>query len=125
NLNGSLEDKVDWLGASVQKIDERQQKMDERLASLETKVDKRLKDTTPMWEAVQVQITELKQSQHQLKESQDQMRGDIQNLTSEIEKGFHLLDRRMERLAGDFNRLYGEHRVIEERLDDFDRRLTR
>src|SRR5713101_321871 len=69
-LNGSLEDKVDWLITAVQSMDSRLESMDSRLesmdsrlesmdsrlGSLETKVDQRLRDTQPIWEAVQSQL---------------------------------------------------------------------
>ena len=57
-LNGSLEDKVDRLITAVQS-------MDSRLGSLETKVDQRLRDTQPIWEAVQAQLAEIRDSLQQ------------------------------------------------------------
>ncbi len=54
-LNGSLEDKVDRLITAVQS-------MDSRLGNLETKVDQRLRDTQPIWEAVQAQLAEIRDS---------------------------------------------------------------
>lgn len=44
--NGNIDEKLDWLISAVQSIDS-------RLVTLDTKVDKRLRETQPMWEAVQ------------------------------------------------------------------------
>jgi len=116
-LNGSIEDKIDLLVSSVQSMDSRLERVDNRLenveshlksldarlTSLETKVDERLKDTRPMWEAVQAQLVEIKESQDQLRD--------------EMEKGFRRLDRGFDHLAGDVMRLHGDQRGLEERID--------
>ena len=130
-LNGSLEDKVDWLITAVQSMDSRLESMDSRLesmdsrlestdsrlestdsrlesldsrlGSLEAKVEERLKDTRPMWEAVQTQLAGLR-------ESQDRLRG-------EMEKGFRLIDRRLENQPVEYDRLYRYHRDLEERVE--------
>jgi len=130
-LNGSLEDKIDWLVSAVQSmgsglgniearlvsvetrldsvktrlgnLEMRLDSVDSRLGNLETKVDERLKDTRPMWEAVQAQLVEIKESQDQLRD--------------EMEKGFRRLDRGFDHLAGDVMRLHGDQRRLEERID--------
>ena len=127
-LDGSLEDKVDRLIAGVQSIDSRVQSIDARvesidsllearlesletrlesletrLESLETKVDERLKETRPMWEAVQAQLIELNESQ---------------------EKGFHRFDRVMDRVSGDTNRIHGEQVELESRVREIEKRLS-
>ena len=137
-LNGSLEDKVDWLISAVRSMDSkvesidsgvesihsrvesvdsrvesihsRVESMDSRLGSLETKVDERLKDTRPMWEAVQAQLAEVR-------ESQDRLRG-------EMEKGFRLVDRRLEHLPVEYDRLFRYHRDLEERVEKIEKQLT-
>jgi chromosome segregation ATPase len=120
-LDGSLEDKVDRLiaavqsiGSQVQSIDARVESIDSlletrlgrletRLESLEIKVDERLKETRPMWEAVQAQLAELSESQ---------------------DKGFHRFDRVMDRLSGDMNRLHGEQVELESRVRKIGKRLS-
>jgi chromosome segregation ATPase len=118
-LNGSLEDKVDRLIAIVQSMDSWGQSIDSRLEnvetrlgsletrigsletrleSLETKVDERLKDTRPMWEAVQTQLAELR-------ESQDRLRG-------EMEKGFRIVDRRLESQPLEYDKLFRYHATL-------------
>jgi chromosome segregation ATPase len=142
NLNGSLEDKVDRLITIVQSMDSRLENvetnletrlesletrlesletrlesletrlasLETRLASLETKVDERLKDTRPMWEVVQTQLASLR-------ESQDRLRG-------EMEKGFRLVDRRLESQPVEFDKLYRYHRDLEERVEKIEKQLT-
>lgn len=130
-LNGSLEDKVDWLISAVQSMDSRVESidsrfesmesrfesmdsrvesMDSRIGSLEAKVEERLKDTRPMWEAVQTQLAGLR-------ESQDRLRG-------EMEKGFRLIDRRLENQPVEYDRLYRYHRDLEERVEKIEKQIT-
>jgi chromosome segregation ATPase len=116
-LNGSLEDKVDRLISAVQSmdsrvesIDSRVESMDSRLGNLEAKVEERLKDTRPMWEAVQTQLAGLR-------ESQDRLRG-------EMEKGFRLIDRRLENQPVEYDRLYRYHRDLEERVERIEKQLS-
>lgn len=113
-LNGSLEDKVDLLISAVrsidsriESIDSRVESIDSRLGSLESKVEERLKDTRPMWEAVQVQLADLR-------DSQDRLRG-------EMEKGFRLVDRRLEHLPVEYERLFRYHRDLEERVEKIEK----
>ncbi|MFY9556710.1 MAG: hypothetical protein WAV47_18520 [Blastocatellia bacterium] len=120
-LNGSLEDKVDLLisavrsidsriesiDSRVESIDSRVESIDSRLGSLESKVEERLKDTRPMWEAVQVQLADLR-------DSQDRLRG-------EMEKGFRLVDRRLEHLPVEYERLFRYHRDLEERVEKIEK----
>ena len=89
NLNDSQDTKIDRLIIAVQSIDS-------RLASLETKVDQRLHDTQTIWEAVQAQLSEIRDT---------------------TEKGFRTIDRRMERQIGEFERLHAYQRDLEDRVD--------
>jgi chromosome segregation ATPase len=137
-LDGSLEDKVDRLITIVESMDSwgrsidsrmenvetrlgsletrlgsletRLGSVDTRLASLETKVDERLKDTRPMWEVVQTQLAELR-------ESQDRLRG-------EMEKGFRIVDRRLESQPLEYDKLYRYHRDLEERVEKIEKQLS-
>ena len=116
-LNGSLEDKVDWLIAAVQRMDERLQNVETdvhdvktRLSSLEAKVDARLKETRPIWEAVQAQLNRLQAQLNELKESQD--------------RGFHRLDGVMDIISGNVNRLNAEQVDLDVRVGKIEKRLT-
>jgi predicted nucleic acid-binding Zn-ribbon protein len=123
NLNGSLEKKVDRLIIAVQSMDSRLTSMDSRLTSmdsrlgeLETKVEERLKDTRPMWEAVQVQLAEVESSLRR------EIRSEVQGLRSEMEKGFRLFDRRIEHYLGEFDKLRGYQRDLEYRVDEIEKK---
>lgn len=135
NQNGSLEDKIDRLIIAVQSMDsrlgnvearlgnvearlgnleDRLGSVEARLETLESKVDERLKDTRPIWEAVQTQIAEVESS----------LRSEIQGLRSEIEKGFRLVDRRMEYYAGESGKMHGYQRDLEDRVDKIEKGLN-
>lgn len=115
-LDGSLEEKVDWLIAASQRIEERGQAMEAEIIAFNTKVDERLKDTRPMWEAVQAQLAELKESDERLRHEQERLR-------YEMEKGFRLIDRRLERQPLEMDRLHGYQRDLEERVEKIEKRL--
>ena len=109
-LNGSIEDKLDRLIAAVQSMDSRLgnvetrlESVETRLESLEIKVEERMKETRPMWEALQTQIAELSESQ---------------------EKGFRRFDRAMDLVAGDLTRLHGDHVELESRVAKNEKRLN-
>jgi chromosome segregation ATPase len=148
-LNGSLDDKLDWLITAVQSMDSRlatrlegietrlgnvetrlgkvetrlgkvetrlgnvetrlesaetrMGNVEARLESLEIKVDERMKETRPMWEALQAQLAELNESQ---------------------EKGFRRFDRAMDLVAGDQTRLHGDHVELESRVYKIEKRVN-
>lgn len=122
--NGTVEEKLDWLIAAVQS-------MDSRLITLDTKVDKRLRETQPMWEAVLTQLAEVRMTlqrhgellQHQGELLQHhgellQKQGeDIAALRADTERGFRTIDRRMERQLGEFERLHAYQRDLEDRIE--------
>jgi len=109
-LNDSLDDKVDRLIAAVQ--------------SLETKVDQRLRDTQPIWEAVQAQLAEIRESQQRQGEVITGLRADVASLRADTEKGFRTFDRRMERQIGEFERLHAYQRDLEDRVDRIEKLST-
>jgi chromosome segregation ATPase len=116
-LNDSLEGKIDWLVSAVQSVDsrlanvetrlenieKRLETVETRLDSLEVKVDERMKETRPMWEALQEQLAELSESQ---------------------EKGFRRFDRSMDLVAGDQTRLHGDHVELDSRVYKIEKRLN-
>ena len=124
NLNDSLEDKVDRLISVVQS-------MDSRLETLGERVDKRLRETQPIWESVQAQIAEVRESQQSLLESHQSLVEDVRALRAEVaglradtEKGFRTFDRRMERQIGEFERLHAYQRDLEDRVDKIEKLST-
>jgi chaperonin cofactor prefoldin len=98
-----LEARLDQLDARQQRLEERQERVEERLERLETKVDERLHDTRPMWEALQTQITELR---------------------TDMEKGFRRLDHKVELYHKTLIELYADHRDLEERVDKLEEKAS-
>ena len=106
-LLGSLATQLEGVDTRLGSVETRLGSVETRLGSVETrlenleiKVDERLKETRPMWEAVQAQLVDLSESQ---------------------EKGFHRFDRVMDRLSGDINRLHGEQVELESRVDKIEK----
>ena len=119
-LNGSIEDKIDRLITAVQSIDSRVITrlkeietrlegletriggLETRLESLEIKVDERMKETRPMWEALQTQLAELRESQ---------------------DKGFRRFDHAMDQVAGNQTRLHADYVELESRVYKIEKRI--
>ena len=124
-LNGPNVQKLDQILAAVQQLDA-------RVEQVETTVDERLRETRPIWEAIQIQVLELKESVHtqvsELKESVQAQLGELkesqQSFRTEVEKSFRLLDRRMEMYADMVARVHAYQRDLEDRVDEFAKRLT-
>ena len=136
--NGNIDEKLDWLISAVQSVDS-------RLVTLDAKVDKRLRETQPMWEGVQAQLAEVRETlqrqgeilerhgeilerhgemleRHEellrrLAEDVTGLRGEVASLRADTEKGFRTIDRRMERQLGEFERLHAYQRDLEDRID--------
>ena len=106
----SMESRIDSIESRIDSIDSRLSGVEDRLGSLEAKVEERLKDTRPMWEVVQTQLASLR-------ESQDRLRG-------EMEKGFRLVDRRLESQPVEYDKLYRYHRDLEERVEKIEKQLS-
>ena len=145
NPNNSLGDKVDRLITAVQS-------MDSRLGSLDIKVDRRLRETQPIWEAVQTQLAEVRETlqrhgellEHhgemlqrhgemlqrhgemldRLSEDISVLRAEVASLRADTEKGFRTFDRRMERQIGEFERLHAYQRDLEDRVDKIEKLTT-
>jgi chromosome segregation ATPase len=98
---GSVETRLGSVETRLGSVETRLGSVETRLETLEIKVDERLKETRPMWEAVQAQLAELGESQ---------------------EKGFHRFDRVMDRLSGDINRLHVDQVDLESRVDKIEKR---
>jgi predicted nucleic acid-binding Zn-ribbon protein len=106
----SIESRIESIESRIDSIDLRLSGVEDRLGSLEAKVEERLKDTRPMWEIVQTQLASLR-------ESQDRLRG-------EMEKGFRLVDRRLENQPVEYDKLYRYHRDLEERVEKIEKQLS-
>jgi len=77
-------------------FDERLREHDARIESLEKTVEARLYDTRPLWEAVQLQIVDLR---------------------AEMEKGFRRSDRKAALFHEQVSDLYAYQRDMDERLE--------
>ncbi len=106
----SIESRIESIESRIDSIDSRLSGVEDRLGSLEAKVEERLKDTRPMWEVVQEQLASLR-------ESQDRLRG-------EMEKGFRLVERRLESQPVEYDRLYRYHRDLEERVEKIEKQIS-
>lgn len=112
-LNGSDSDKLDRIIAAIKTLDARvqnvetrvegmdtrQQKIELRLGSLEAKVDERLHDTRPMWEAV---ITRL-----------GVIEGEVEGLRSDFRK----LGRKIETVGDEMLDVKTDIRDLNRRVD--------
>lgn len=80
----------------LQSFEERLREHDARIESLEKTVEARIYDTRPMWEAVQLQIAELR---------------------ADMEKGFRRSDRKAALFHEQVSDLYAYQRDMDERLE--------
>lgn len=105
NLTHNLDDHALLLQlvTMFREFDGLQRGFDERLEALEEKVEERLYDTRPMWEAVRAQIIELREA---------------------TEKGFRKLDSKWELLAREVRDLYADARELERRVGNLESKVT-
>ncbi|MEW6207155.1 MAG: hypothetical protein AB1631_02230 [Acidobacteriota bacterium] len=78
-----------------------------RLESLENKVEERLQDTRPMWQAVQSQLKELREGQERLQEGQKNINSELRALRKAFSRTYSDLlitqeeqEERLEKLEG-------------------------
>lgn len=109
-FDGSDGDRLDQLIAMVQgltvevkSLTAQVQTIDTRMTALERKVEERLYDTRPMWEAVQSQMTEMKE---------------------EMQKSFRLLNNKFDMLNKHFSDLYADQRETERRVGELEKRIS-
>lgn len=102
-----FENRLDGLEKRIdsfeQTVTERMDSFEQRLSALEDKVDARLQETRPIWEAVQTQVAELKETVTDLKET--------------TEKGFRRINHRLEVISGDINLVRADLHDHEGRLE--------
>ena len=89
-------------------------KIDNRLQSLERKVDERLHDTRPIWHRVVADIAQLQAGQQRLEEGQLAMRAELRNVSRDqivindsirkIQLDYHTIDDRLCQLELNRNR---------------------
>jgi chromosome segregation ATPase len=91
-----IDERLQSFDARLQDFDARLREHDAKIESLERTLEARIYDTRPMWEAVQVQIVELR---------------------AEMEKGFRRSDRKAALFHEQVSDLYAYQRDMEERLE--------
>jgi len=69
---------------AIKDLDTHVTRIDNRLQSLEKKVDERLHDTRPIWHKVVADIAELQAGQKRLEEGQQAIRSDIADVNSSV-----------------------------------------
>ena len=87
----------------LEALAEKLEAVEEKVEAVEEKVEERLYDTRPMWEAVRVQIIELREA---------------------TEKGFRKLDSKWELLAREVRDLYADERELERRVGNLESKVT-
>ena len=98
-----LRDQFERFDARQREFDARLSDLQSEVSALSKKVDERLYDTRPMWEAVQSQVSELRE---------------------EMEKGFRKLDSKGELLAREFRDLFAEYRELERRVGNIESKVS-
>lgn len=71
-LPASDSDKLTLIVTEVQRIQERLDRVEDRLQGLDVKVEERLYDTRPMWEKLVTDVSKLQEGQQRLEDSQQQ-----------------------------------------------------
>ena len=85
------------------------------IQALDAKVDARLHDTRPLWQALQEQVGQLR----------DEMRERFDKLESQVgllDKQVKLFDKKMDKLALDILEVRGEQGLLEDRVDKLERK---
>jgi SMC interacting uncharacterized protein involved in chromosome segregation len=83
SLNDSRDQKLDQILAAIKTLDA-------RVEQVETKVDERLRETRPIWEGVQVQLTEIKESVQAETQSRQAQISDVKGQMSEFKESVHV-----------------------------------
>lgn len=136
NLNGSQDEKLDRIIAAFERMEVDLHDVKARLARLETTVEERLRDTRPMWETVQGQLTELRTDLSELRtdlselriefkadlqELRTEFKADLEKLRNETEKGFRRLGHTIDLYNRTVQELHADVRDQEERLDKLEK----
>ena len=91
------------FGERLEALEEKLDALQEKVEALEEKVEERLYDTRPIWEAVRVQIMELREA---------------------TEKGFRKLDSKWELLAREVRDIYADEKELERRVGNLESKVT-
>jgi chromosome segregation ATPase len=110
---------------TVQNLSTRLESVEQKLGSLEQKVEERLYDTRPIWEKVQADIAGLQEGQRSLQEGQRilqegqaALRGDVR----EIRKELRHMDRNFSVLNDHLMQIQVKYRDMDDRVYDLEKR---
>ena len=101
-----IEVKVDALDARVSRVEAKVDALDGRLTALEEKVDSRLRETRPIWEAVQVRLE------------------NVENRLEGIEKEVKGINRGLKLLHDDNFKIRVEQDGLDERVEKLESQQT-
>ncbi len=80
----AMDARFDAIDGRLTKVEERLEGLDIRLTNLEEKVDRRLMETRPIWEAVQAQLEELNRKFERLNDKFDLVTEDLYDMRSKV-----------------------------------------
>ncbi|MEW6207910.1 MAG: hypothetical protein AB1631_06055 [Acidobacteriota bacterium] len=113
-------DEVKLILERLDRIESRQGNMETgivnlgtRLEALENIVEERLQDTRPLWEGVQMQLVEIRESQEKTASEVTEIKGEIRKLNRKIET---FNNRLME--------VEADQRDIEERVENLEKKVS-
>lgn len=109
-------DKIALILTTVQNLEIRVDKLEQRFDGLERKVEERLYDTRPIWEKVVSDIAQLKQGQAQLQEGQNRLEGDVR----EIKVSVRDINRRMAVMNDTMLSIQADYRDIDNRVHELE-----
>jgi septal ring factor EnvC (AmiA/AmiB activator) len=112
-------------------IEESFLKLSEQIKKIDEKVDARLHDTRPIWEAVQSQLTILRTDseavQSQLTTLQTEweaVQAQLTTLRADMEKGFRRLDHKIDLFAKNLADVYADQKDLEDRVDKLEEKAS-
>lgn len=104
-----LKSEMTELKSEMTEIKETANRTELRLSSLETKVDERLHDTRPMWQAIHAQTEKLAEQQARMEKRQEEQHAETQQALRQI-------NHQLEELAVDQLRVKGLQRELTKRV---------
>lgn len=99
------------------KVENRFSNVENRLFTLEEKVDRRLQETRPIWEQVLVRLDGVESRVQTLE-------GEVSGLREEMRSGFRRFERAVMTALTEVSETRGDQRDLEKRMDELERKLT-
>jgi uncharacterized protein YoxC len=107
---------VQSLNTLVQRLDTRVENVEVRLGGLEEKVERRLHDTRPIWEKVQIDVAQLQADFVGFKKGQDLLYGEVRDIKTAIRdfnRKFSIFNDTLTTMQADYRDIYDRVRDIE------------